>query len=158
MPDTFAFLFVKYPFIGVLLSLIMLDIISGLLAAASTGEVSSATSFRGMCGKVMIVGMVGTGFLFQLIVPNVQWGSFIAIFFIVTEAISITENSSKLGLPIPDAWTRALQAMKQKESDKVEAQHPPVKIEVHAHEANLQDSQISRMVVEKDVTKPDSTK
>lgn len=147
MASTFAFLFMTYPFIGVLLSLILIDIVSGLLAAASTGQVSSATSFRGMCGKVMIVGMVGTGFLFQLIVPNVQWGSFIAIFFIVTEAISITENAAKLGLPIPDAWTRALQAMKQKESAKIEQQHPPVKLEVHAHEVRLGDD--SKVIVEK---------
>jgi hypothetical protein len=43
--------------------------------------------------------------------PNeigVPWGQMIAIFFCITEGISITENAANSGVPIPKVWVDAL--------------------------------------------------
>lgn len=101
-------LFTRYPFVAVLLGLMILDIITGLLAAFVSKELCSTTSYRGMVGKVQIVGMVAMAMLMEIVIPNVAWGQFISIFFIVTEAISITENAHNSGVPLPLQLVEAL--------------------------------------------------
>lgn len=106
------------PFVVALLCLMLLDILTGLIAAFVTKRLCSTASFRGMLGKVQVLAMVATAMLMELVVPNVPWGTFVSLFFCVTEAISITENAANSGVPIPRQWADALRKAKQEEEVK----------------------------------------
>jgi toxin secretion/phage lysis holin len=108
MVPTHQELLAKYPFVAVLLGLMLIDVLTGLIAAFTCKKLCSTTSYRGMMGKVQMMAMVAAAMLVELIIPGVPWGQFIAIFFCVTEAISITENAANSGVPIPQVWADAL--------------------------------------------------
>lgn len=114
----------KYPFVTVLLGLMLLDILTGLIAAFVSKVICSTASYRGMMGKVQILAMVATAMLMELIIPNVPWGTFVAIFFCVTEAISITENAANSGVPIPKPWVDALKKARA-DAEQRQAPLPP---------------------------------
>lgn len=111
-------LFTKYPTVGVLLGFMLLDIVTGLIAAFVMKKLCSTASFRGMMGKAQILAMVAASMLAELIIPNVPWGTFMAMFFCVTEMISITENAANSGVPIPKQWVDALKKARQEEEIK----------------------------------------
>lgn len=141
VPNTFTWescitFFQCNPVIGALLSFIILDIISGILAAISKGKLSSVMSYKGMMGKGMILGMVATARIFEFVLPGIPWGQIMALFFCVTEAISITENAAACGVPIPKQWTEALARMKEKReaADKTTLNNT---IELHAESATI---------------------
>jgi toxin secretion/phage lysis holin len=118
----------KYPFVVVLLGLMLLDIITGLIAAFTSKVLCSTASYRGMLGKVQMLGMVAAAMLIELVIPGVPWGQFVAIFFCVTEAISITENAANSGVPIPAAWAEALRKAKVDSEKKKDQQQVVVNI------------------------------
>lgn len=141
VPNTFTWescfsFFQCNPIIGALLGFIILDIISGILAAISKGKLSSVMSYKGMMGKGMILGMVATARIFEFVLPGIPWGQVMAMFFCVTEAISITENAAACGVPVPKQWTDALAKMKEKReaSEKTTLNNT---IELHADTATI---------------------
>lgn len=97
----------EYPFIGILLLLMFLDIIMGMLVAFSTKTVSSSISFRGMCKKASIVILIGMARAIQPL-TGLPLAKLVSIFYIVTEVVSITEAAAGLGLPLPKALVEAL--------------------------------------------------
>ncbi len=107
--------FKSNPFCLALFCLMFLDIMTGLIAAFVTKKLCSTASYRGMLGKVQILAMVATAMLMELVIPNIPWGTFVSLFFCVTEAISITENAANSGVPIPQQWTDALKKARQEE-------------------------------------------
>lgn len=136
----------KYPFVTVLLGLMLLDIITGLIAAFVSKVLCSTASYRGMMGKVQILGLVATAMLMELIIPNVPWGTFVAIFFCVTEAISITENAANSGVPIPKPWVDALKKARADAETKA-APHSAVTINMPDAEVKIEDSAIHKSEV-----------
>lgn len=127
-------LFTKYPFVAVLLGLMLMDIATGIISAIVTKKLCSTASYRGMLGKVQILAMIGTAMLMEVIIPNVPWGTFVAIFFCVTEAISITENAANSGVPIPKPWVEALRKAKAEAETKSHA--PLVEVVVSETDKN----------------------
>lgn len=92
-----------YPLVGILISLMLIDIATGMLAAAINKRLSSKVSWKGMCRKAVIVLIVGFG----VILENPSLGhqfpvsKLISLFYIATEALSIVENASASGVPFP---------------------------------------------------------
>lgn len=85
----------------------VLDVLTGFLAAVGTRTVSSDISWKGMSKKVMMWGMVLSGIILGWIIDfdgvkiagqTVTLGAAVASGFIVTEVISILENGGKLGI------------------------------------------------------------
>lgn len=111
------------PFILQLLVYIMaLDILSGVIAAFVSKELSSDVSFRGLAKKAMILLMVALAQLLGQAIGVAQLAVAVAAFYCVHEALSILENAAKAGLPIPDILRDALAKLSP---EKVEPSKPP---------------------------------
>lgn len=97
-----------YPLIAGLLTLMLLDVISGTVKACMLREVSSNISMRGMYKKVMMLATVAVAWLFEMFFPKISgqtipWGQITAGFFWLVEGWSILENAAKAGVPLPKA-------------------------------------------------------
>lgn len=120
-----------YPALGVLIVAIVLDILTGLSAAFVTGELNSATSWRGMVRKVTILFVVAFAALIQLLSPLNEYplAKMVCSFFTVTEGISILENAARCGLPLPEFLSQKLQSLRESEK-KLDDSSPDVVVEV----------------------------
>ena len=99
-----------------LLIAISLDYVSGLIKAYSTKTLSSKIGFRGLIKKVglLIVVMIG------VIIDKVTGGTgavrtLVIYYFVANEGLSIIENLSVAGVPIPKSIKKALKALKNTE-------------------------------------------
>ena len=103
-----------------LLAFVVIDYITGVMCAISDQKLSSAVGFKGICRKVLIFLMVGIANIMDVHV--IGTGSVLrtaAIFFYISnEGISILENASYLGLPVPQKFQSVLKQLHQKEGDK----------------------------------------
>lgn len=103
---------------GLLIALIwfvVIDYVTGVIAAAVTKTLNSATGFKGIARKIvifLIVGMAAT--VDRLVIGS---GSAIrsamVLFYIANEGISILENSSRLGVPFPAKIKEIFEKMKE---------------------------------------------
>lgn len=77
------------------------DYLSGIICAIANKKLSSKIGFKGIAKKVMILLLVGaTNLLGQAI--NIEGLRYIVIsFYLANEGISIVENASLIGLPVP---------------------------------------------------------
>lgn len=115
--------FRESPLIGALITLVFIDVITGLLCAFIKKEVSSVASLKGMLKKVLVISLVFCGMVMELVYSDIPWGRVIAMFFCLTEIISITENCARVGVPLPRQLTDTLKRLKEasdKPSDKPE--------------------------------------
>lgn len=98
-----------------LIAMVVLDYMTGLLAAWHNKTLSSAVGFRGIAKKVMLLGVVALAYIIERITSDSLPLREIAImFFVVNEALSVLENAAKTGLPIPDKLKEVLQQLKGK--------------------------------------------
>lgn len=89
-----------------LLAILMIcDVITGLLQAARQRAVSSEISSAGMIKKagMLVLVLVAKALEAQV---NSPVAAVVAVFFAVSEGISIIENADQLGVPIPPILTR----------------------------------------------------
>ena len=86
----------------ILLTAIVLDYVSGMLKAFYLGEVSSRVGYKGLIKKVGILFTIVVANLTDLILGLHIFRSAICMFFCMNELISVLENISALGIPIPD--------------------------------------------------------
>ena len=98
---------------GMLIALIVLmslDYISGIMCAIVEKRLSSAIGFRGVCKKVLTLMLVGVANIVDIHV--VGTGSAlrgaVICFYMSNEALSLFENATHIGLPIPDKLREAL--------------------------------------------------
>lgn len=90
-------------FLYALMTFIVIDYITGIMAAALDGKLSSQVGARGIFKKVMIFVMVAIAHIVDthLIKSGSAIRTAVIFFYISNEGISILENSSNIGLPIP---------------------------------------------------------
>lgn len=90
-------------FLYALVTFVVIDYITGLMVAILDKKLSSDIGFRGIFKKVLIFVMVGIGHIFDahLIGDGSALRTAVIFFYISNEGISILENSSRIGLPIP---------------------------------------------------------
>ena len=86
----------------ILLTAMVLDYISGMLKAFYLGEVSSRKGYKGLVKKVGILFTIVVANLTDLILGLTIVRSAICMFFCMNELISVLENISAVGVPIPD--------------------------------------------------------
>ena len=102
----------------ILLCLIAVDYLTGVLVAINTRNLSSEIGFRGILKKVGILCIVAVA---QLIgnaagLPDIR--SLVVGFYIANEAISITENAGRLGVPLPKKLLNVLKQLKNDAEDE----------------------------------------
>lgn len=128
-----------FPFIGVLIMLMLLDIATGLVAAMIKGEINSICSFKGVWKKVQMLLLVASGLVFEVLYPDIPWGKVIAGMFSLGEMISILENAGRAGIPIPNSLKETLARLKS--STDTVAETSTVRIEVlQEHKDQVSDS------------------
>ena len=98
-------------------TLIAIDTVLGFLAACRRKEISSSAFFRVLIKCTVYFAMILTGRLVDQVVPIAFASSIIESFLVMTEALSILENSSKLGVPIPIKLVKMLKQMGDHESN-----------------------------------------
>lgn len=103
-----------------LLIFLTIDYVTGLMSAVLERKLSSRIGFKGIFKKMLILAFVGIGNVLDVHV--LDHGSAIrtaVIFFYLTnEGLSIIENASKIGLPVPDKLKLLFKEMHSKEDSK----------------------------------------
>lgn len=141
------------PLIGILICLMLLDIVSGFIAATIHKEVDSSCSYKGMLKKGQMLLMVAAGMMFEFIYPDVPWGRIIAFFMCISEMISIVENAGKAGVPLPVQLKETLRRLRQ--SEKEDNLQSKVSVQINAptaKEIKVTDSKLAPQQVDKPVT------
>jgi toxin secretion/phage lysis holin len=87
-----------------LVAFVVIDYITGMMAAVTEKKLSSDIGFRGIFKKVLIFTLVGIGHTidFYLIEKGSAVRTAVLFFYLSNEGLSIIENTSKVGLPIPE--------------------------------------------------------
>ena len=108
----------------VLMVMMIIDYLSGMSVAWSEGTLSSKVGAKGIVKKVgymaLIVVAMGVDYLIYSGITaanievgyNMWFGLLVAVWLIINEMISILENLSKLGVPIPEFLTRIIKRLK----------------------------------------------
>ena len=104
--------------LGVLLVFIIVDYISGMMSAFIDGRLSSSIGFRGIAKKVMIFTIVAVGHLVDIALGTNVIMVAVIYFYLANELLSIIENAGRIGIPIPDALSNAVQILNSKGEDK----------------------------------------
>lgn len=107
------------PLIYALLAFIAADYLSGVMVAVYTRNLSSSVGFKGLFGKMLILSFVALGHLIDAYVlggTGALRGAVI-FFYLANEGISLIENASALGLPIPPKFQQALAILTEHNSD-----------------------------------------
>jgi toxin secretion/phage lysis holin len=91
-------------FLYALVALMVADYITGVMCAIVDKTLSSDVGFRGIFKKVLIFVLVGIGHIIDtnLIGDGSVLRTAIIFFYCSNEGVSMLENASRLGLPIPE--------------------------------------------------------
>lgn len=106
-----------------LIAFVIADYITGVLAAVSERRVSSAIGFTGISRKIVLFALIGLAHMLDIHIigtPGVLRTATI-LFYLSNEGISLVENATRIGLPIPAQMRGALDAIANRE-----AQRPPL--------------------------------
>ena len=108
---------------GLLIALVVfvaVDYITGVMCAVSDKKLSSEVGFKGIFKKVVIFALVAIGHIIDTYV--IQNGSVIRtaviFFYLSNEGISILENVSVLGLPVPQKLKDVLEQLQEHKTDE----------------------------------------
>lgn len=105
----------------VLVCFMVLDYITGVLRAYVNKEVSSAIGLKGIARKAVIFVVLIVAVLLDRLLNTGNWvfRTLICYFYIANESISLLENCSALGLPIPEQLKDALAQLKEGKKKEV---------------------------------------
>ena len=106
-----------------LIAFMTLDYITGIIIAVINKNLSSEVGFKGLAKKFLILVFVAVGHIVDTYVlggtPVAM--SAVMLFYIANEGISIIENASALGLPVPQKLKDIMEQIREKgenEDDK----------------------------------------
>ena len=107
------------PLLGILLAFVAIDYVTGFLAAAVNGKLSSDVGLKGIAKKIFVFVMVAVGHLVDRAVGTEIIMNAAIFFYIANELLSIIENSGTIGLPVPPAILKAVDVLKGKAEEDV---------------------------------------
>lgn len=105
----------------VLLIMAAIDYITGVIAAGYNGELKSKVGFKGIAKKVVLFLLVGAATQADAAIgTNSAIREATIFFFIGNELLSLLENAGRMGIPLPQALTNAVEVLggKQKQEEK----------------------------------------
>ena len=104
-----------------LVTLIILDYITGIIKSIYVKKLSSEIGFKGLLKKILILIIVALSVVIQKTINNsVPIREIVIVFFICNEGISIVENAAQF-IPIPEKLKAILlQIRKQNEEERGE--------------------------------------
>ena len=100
-----------------LIAFLAADYLTGIMLAILNKNLCSEIGFRGIFKKVMIFIIVGIAHLLdtQIFHDKSAFRTAVIFFYISNEGISILENASRLGLPVPKKLKEALRILHNKD-------------------------------------------
>jgi len=98
----------------VLVLFVVLDYITGLIAAWSEKKLNSEIGARGIMKKVLLFVIVALAFQLDKALGQEIFRSLAIWFYLANEALSIIENCSRAGVPIPTFLKSALEQLRKK--------------------------------------------
>lgn len=103
----------------VLISVILIDYITGLIKAYVNKELNSKIGFKGLLKKLAIFVIILLSFeIDKLILANGALKSMTVFYYVSIECLSIFENFGKIGVPIPNFLKGKLQQLNQDEKEE----------------------------------------
>lgn len=86
-----------------LIAFVITDYITGIMCAVADKKLSSAVGFKGIARKVLIFLLVGIGHMIdaQVIGTGSVLRTAVIFFYLSNEGLSLVENATHLGLPVP---------------------------------------------------------
>ena len=87
-----------------LIAFVTVDYVTGVMCAVVDRKLSSSVGFKGIFRKVLIFIMVGIAHILdtQVIGNGSVLRTAVIFFYISNEGVSLLENASHLGLPVPE--------------------------------------------------------
>lgn len=87
-----------------LIVFVVIDYITGVMCAINNHTLSSEVGFKGICRKVLIFLLVGIANILDIhiIGSGSVLRTAVIFFYISNEGVSLLENATHLGLPVPE--------------------------------------------------------
>ncbi len=106
-------------FLYVLIAFVVADYLTGVMCAVLDHSLCSTVGARGIFKKVLIFILVGIGHMVDvyLIGAGDTLRTAVIFFYLSNEGISLLENASRLGLPVPAQLKNVLATLHQKTHD-----------------------------------------
>lgn len=107
--------------LGILITFMILDYITGVVWAFIQKTLNSEVGFKGLVKKCMILVVLIIATMLDRLLNTETWifRTLVAYFYIANEGISLLENISNLGVPIPTKIKDALEQL-NKEDERAE--------------------------------------
>ena len=96
-----------------LIAFVVIDYVTGVMAAVVDHKLSSEVGFKGIFKKVLIFLLVGIGHILDthVIGSGSVLRTAVIFFYLSNEGVSLLENAGHLGLPIPDKLKLVLEQL-----------------------------------------------
>ena len=103
-----------------LLAFAVVDYVTGVMCAIVDKKLSSSVGFKGIFRKVLIFVMVGIAHILdtQIIGNGSVLRTAVIFFYISNEGVSLLENASHLGLPVPEPVKTVLKQLHDRSEGK----------------------------------------
>jgi len=101
-------------FLYALIAFVVIDYILGVMCAILEKHLSSDVGARGIFKKVVIFSLVGIAHIIDqnIIGDGGAIRTAVIFFYLSNEGISIIENATRIGLPVPDKFKGILEQLK----------------------------------------------
>ena len=111
-------------FLYALIVFVVMDYLTGVLAAGVRKDLSSEVGFKGIAKKVCIFVLVGIANIVdtQVIHDGAAIRTAVIFFYLANEGISILENSTVIGLPAPQKLREMLQQLTEEKHPQEDAE------------------------------------
>ena len=106
--------------LGILVAFVVIDYISGFVAAGIEGKLASSVGLRGIAKKVFIFVIVAVAHLADQAAGTSIIRDAAIFFYLANELLSIVENSGRIGLPVPPLIAQAVEMLQGKSGVKEE--------------------------------------
>ena len=97
----------------VLVLFVVMDYITGMIAAWYEKRLNSRVGFRGIAKKILLFVPVALGYWLDVLLGQEILRSLAIFFYIANEGLSITENIGRAGVPIPVPLYNALEQLRK---------------------------------------------
>lgn len=106
--------------LSILITFMILDYITGVIWAYIQKNLNSEVGFKGLVKKCTILIVLIVGAMLDRLLNSGEWvfRTLVAYFYIANEGISLLENISNLGVPIPAKIKDALEQLNKEGTEE----------------------------------------
>jgi toxin secretion/phage lysis holin len=101
-------------YLKVLVAFMVLDYLTGVVAAYQEKKLDSNVGWKGITRKALVFVIVALAHLLDTALGQALFRGLVIWFYIANEGLSIIENLGRAGVPIPAPLRAALESLKQK--------------------------------------------